>query len=71
MLCYVSQTKKLSQFLLLTVRPKKNSNLVSRYRPGEKYFIGRVKNISSLTRLHNQMCIRIYIFNLKKKQEDK
>ena len=33
--------------------------------------IGRVKNISSLTRLHNRICIRIYIFNLKKKQEDK
>ena len=46
-------------------KEKKNC-LVSGNRPGE--------NFLSLTYLHNQMCIRIYISNFKKhkkKQEDK
>ena len=32
---------------------------------------GRVKFCLSLTRLHSQMCIRIYIFNLKKQASKK
>ena len=33
--------------------------------------IGRVKMFLSLTRPHNQMCVRIYVFKLKKQQTNK
>ena len=33
--------------------------------------IGRVKNFLSFTRLHNRMCIKINVFNFKKKQSKK